>query len=310
MQGVLLGDVKEADAHRTQGLCFCAGALVHLAVAVFDVAEHRLAEIGKVCADLMGPPSDEADPAQCERPCCVQNIHICDDLLPALILRLVRVDADLVVLFVVLPPCGKAAALRDADGDGVVFLLEQVGADDLVHVAQGGVALGRDDKALGAAVQPVADAGFEAVLAVGVVFALLCEILGKGVHKVGVAGAVAVAEQVGGLVEDRNVLVLVDNVHLGLILLLFGRLCGGFGSLRREELVVDVKLDEVAGLDAVLRSTLFTVDLDALVAEALVEQTGGEIAGHALNEAGQPHAVVVGGRGVLFHKKYPLVSKK
>ena len=79
------------------------------------------------------------------------------------------------------------------------------------------------------------------------------------------------AEQVGGLVEDGDVLILVDDRHLGLVLLfLGGRLMGRFCTLRREELVVDVELDEVAGFDAVFGRTLFAVDLDALVAEALV----------------------------------------
>ena len=197
--------------------------------------------------------------------------------------------------------CSHQAVKRplwDAHGDGVVFLFEQIRADDLIHIPQGGVALGRDDQTLGAAVQPVADAGLEAVLAVGVVLALLREVLGEGVHQIRVAGAVAVAEQVGGLVEHGDVLVLVDDCHLGLF---FGGFRCGLRSFRREELVVDVKFDEVAGLDAVFGSAFFAVDLDALIAEALVQQTRGKIAGHALYKAGEPHAVVVGGRSVLFH---------
>ena len=213
------------------------------------------------------------------------------------------VDAHLVVLLVVLPPGGKPAALGDAHRDGVVLFLEQVRADDLVHVPQGGVALGGDHKALGATVQPVADAGLEAVLAAGVVLAFLGQILGKGVHQVGVASAVAVAEQVSGLVQHRNVLILIDDGHFGLVLLLFGRLlCGGLGPLRREKLIVDVQLNEVSGLDAVFRGSFFAVDLDPLVAEALVEQAGGEIAGHALDKAGEADALIVGGGSVLFHE--------
>ena len=79
------------------------------------------------------------------------------------------------------------------------------------------------------------------------------------------------AEQVGGFIEDGNVLVLVDDRHLGLVLLLFGGgLVGRLCTLRREEFVVDVELNEVAGLDAVFGYTLFAVDFDALVAETLV----------------------------------------
>ena len=79
------------------------------------------------------------------------------------------------------------------------------------------------------------------------------------------------AEQVGGLIEDGNVLILVDDRHLGLVLLLFeGGLAGRLCALRREEFVVDVELNEVAGFEAVFGHALFAVDFDALVAEALV----------------------------------------
>ena len=109
------------------------------------------------------------------------------------VLCLVCVDGDLVVLFIVLPPGSEPPALGDADRDGVVFLFEQVRADDLVHIPQGGIALGGDHQPLCAAVQPVADSGFEPLLAVGVVLALLLQILGKSIHKVCIPGTVAVA---------------------------------------------------------------------------------------------------------------------
>ena len=57
-----------------------------------------------------------------------------------------------------------------------------------------------------------------------------------------------------------------------------------------------------SGLDAVFRGSFFAVDLDPLVAEALVEQAGGEIAGHALDKAGEADALIVGGGSVLFHE--------
>ena len=135
------------------------------------------------------------------------------------------------------------------------------------------------------------------------------QILGECVHKVGIAGAVAVAEQVGGLVQHGNVLVLIDDGHLGLVLLLFGgrlagcRLC----ALGREEFIVDVQLNEVARLEPILGGALFAVDLDPLVAEALVQQAGGEIARHALDKAGKPHALVVCSGSELFHKIVPFI---
>ena len=200
-------------------------------------------------------------------------------------------------------PCGEPPGLRNAHRDGVVLLLQQVGADDLVHVPQGGVILGSDHQPFGAAVQPVADAGLEAVLTVGIVFALLGQVLGKGIHQIGVTGTVAVAQQMGGLVQHRKIFVLVDDRYLGLIGLLFGgsllhRLC----ALGREELVVDVQLDQVSRLQTVLRCGLFAVHLHPLVAETFVQQAGGKIAGHALHKAGKTNAVVVGGCGILFHK--------
>mgnify|MGYP004439432735 CR=1 FL=1 len=94
VQGVLRRDIEEADAHGAQGLRSGPGALVHFAVAVLDVAQHRLAQIGQMRADLVGAARDQADPAQGKRPGGAQHVHIGDDLLAALILRLVGVDAD------------------------------------------------------------------------------------------------------------------------------------------------------------------------------------------------------------------------
>ena len=121
VQGVLLRDIQEADADGAESLRPGAGALVHLAVAVFDISQHRLAQVGQMRADLVGAARDQANPAQGKGPGGAQHVHIGDDLLAALILRLVGMDADLVVLFVVLPPGREPPALGDAHGDGVVF---------------------------------------------------------------------------------------------------------------------------------------------------------------------------------------------
>ena len=64
VQGVFLRHIQKADAYRAQRLRFCAGTLVHLAVAVFDIAQHRLAQIGQMGTDLVGAPGDKADLAQ------------------------------------------------------------------------------------------------------------------------------------------------------------------------------------------------------------------------------------------------------
>ena len=52
----------------------------------------------QMCTDLMGAPGDKADLAQGKRACGAQHVHVRDDLLAALVLRLMGVDADLVVL--------------------------------------------------------------------------------------------------------------------------------------------------------------------------------------------------------------------
>ena len=136
----------------------------------------------------------------------------------------------------------------------------------------------------------------------GVVLAFFGQILGKSVHKVCIAGAVTMAQKVGGFVQHSNVFVLINDIDLGLILLFFRRgLLHGFCAFRREKLIVDVQLDQVPGLQTVLRRGLFAVHLHPLVAETLVQKAGGKIAGHALHKARQAHAVVVGGGGILFH---------
>ena len=143
----------------------------------------------------------------------------------------------------------------------------------------------------------------------GVVFTFFGQILGKGIHKVRVTSAVAVAQQVGGLVQHGHVVILINHGDFGLLRLFFGRsLRLGFCALRREKLIVDVQLNEVARLEPILGCALFAVDLDPLVAEALVQQAGGEIARHALDKAGKPHALVVCGGSKLFHKIVPFVG--
>ena len=86
MEGIFLGNVEEADTDGAEGLRLGAGALVHLPVAVFDVAQHRLAQIGQMGTDLMGAAGDKADAAEGEGACRPQHIHIGDDLLAALVL--------------------------------------------------------------------------------------------------------------------------------------------------------------------------------------------------------------------------------
>ena len=58
VQGVFLRDAAKGKPLGAEGLVLQAGALVHLAVAVLDVAQHRVTQVGQVGADLVGAASD------------------------------------------------------------------------------------------------------------------------------------------------------------------------------------------------------------------------------------------------------------
>ena len=63
MQCVLLRNAPKGEPLGTERLCFKAGTLVHLAVAVLDVAQHRVPQVGQVGADLVGAAGDQSDAA-------------------------------------------------------------------------------------------------------------------------------------------------------------------------------------------------------------------------------------------------------
>ena len=63
MQGVFLRDAAKGKPLGAEGLGLQAGALVHLAVAVLDVAQHRVTQVGQVGADLVGAAGDQSDAA-------------------------------------------------------------------------------------------------------------------------------------------------------------------------------------------------------------------------------------------------------
>ena len=207
-------------------------------------------------------------------------------------------DADLVGLFVVLQPGDVPPGRRRADGDGQVFFFHQVVADDAVQVPQRGVGLGGQHQAFGAAVQPVAQRRGKALLGMGVVFALGLQIGGKGVHQVGVAGAVAVAQKMRRLVQHGKVFILINYGHGRLAARRFGARQAG---PRREKLVVDIQFDHIAFGQAGIRFGAFAVDLDALVAERLVHQAARHLVRDALNKTAQAYAVFVGAGGKTFH---------
>ena len=63
VQGVFLRDAAKGKPLGAEGLSLQAGALVHLAVAVLDVAQHRVTQVGQVGADLVGATGDQSDAA-------------------------------------------------------------------------------------------------------------------------------------------------------------------------------------------------------------------------------------------------------
>ena len=134
----------------------------------------------------------------------------------------------------------------------------------------------------------------------GIILAFGLQIGRKGIHQIGVAGAVTVAEQVRWLVEHRKIFILIHHGHRRLPA---RRLGGPGGGLAHgEELVVDVQLDQIACAQAGIRLGALAVDLDALVAERLVHHAAGHILGHALHKAAQAHAVFIGSCGKTFHR--------
>ena len=195
-------------------------------------------------------------------------------------------------------PGGVAALGRLAESDGKVLLAHQIGADDLVHVPQRGIILRGHHQTLGAPVQPVAQRGGKGMLLPGNIFAFLGKISGEGIHQIGVAGAVRVAEQVSGLVQHRQILVLVDHLNRRLTA---GRCLGRRSS--GKELVVDIKLQHIPGMNAVIRVGFFAVYLDAFVPKALVQQAVGQINSNVLHKTGKAHAFLIGARGKAFHSK-------
>ena len=126
------------------------------------------------------------------------------------------------------------------------------------------------------------------------------KISNEGVHKACVAGAVTMAEQMGGFVENGKGLVLIH--HLQRRRAPGGdRLCGRGGK----KLVVDVKLHDITLVQTVIRGLALAVHLDPLVAKTLVKQAGGQAGSDALHKAGKPHAVFVCAGGKLFQIQGP-----
>ena len=94
---------------------------------------------------------------------------------------------------------------------------------------------------------------------------------------------VGVNDEPGWLVEQQNVLILVKDVQLWI--------CDGEVDVllarRFKELVVEVKLEPVALAQAVVALGAGSVDLDALEADVLLRQRGGQQGNGLAAESGR-----------------------
>ena len=102
MQCVLLRNAPKGEPLGTERLCFKAGTLVHLAVAVLDVAKHRVAQLREMRTDLVGASRNQPDTAERKGTRLTNYRNLCDDLLIALALP--RMDAHYVAYYTELQP--------------------------------------------------------------------------------------------------------------------------------------------------------------------------------------------------------------
>ena len=80
MQRVFLGDSAKRHSLGAESLCFQPGALVHLVVAVLDVAQYRMAQIRQMRTDLVGAARDQPMRQSANGPACrmtVTSVMIC-----------------------------------------------------------------------------------------------------------------------------------------------------------------------------------------------------------------------------------------
>ena len=116
---------------------------------------------------------------------------------------------------------------------------------------------------------------------------------------------VGVNDEPSWLVEQQNVLVLVKDVQLWI--------CDGEVDVllarRFKELVVEVKLEPVALAQAVVALGAGSVDLDALEADVLPRQRGGQQGNGLAEKAVEPLIGVIFLDGKLSHNAAPFARK-
>ena len=168
----------------------------------------------------------------------------------------------------------------------------------MVHDPQGLGVLGGDDDAAGVPVNAVAQGGGKGVLLVGAPLLFLVEVgLDVGDEGVDPLPLVGVDHQPRPFVDQEQVLILIEDVQLGLEHRQEGVLRGG----GVEKLVVDVKLEQVPlGQTGVPLGPL-AVELDPLDADVFLGQRGREKGEGFGQPPVQPLAGVIGAHGEFPH---------
>ena len=259
---------------------------------------------GELGADLMGAAGDELTLHQGQAVADLQGLVEGDGSPPAGHRRLV--DGDLVLALVLGEEALQLALRRvHAAVDGTqVVLFDLPVLDFLVHDAQGLGGLGGDDDAAGVPVDAVAQGGGEGVFLPGVPLLFLIKVgLDVGDEGVDVLPLVRVDQQAGALVHQEDVLVLIDDVQLGLE-------DGEEGVLRGggvEELIVDVELEHIAHRQAGVPLGALSVELHPLEADVFLGQGSGEEGQGLAQPAVQTLPGVVFCHGKLSHWDLPVV---
>jgi len=257
------------------------GAVEGGAAAVEAVGDDGVADVGEVDADLVGAAGEEFDVEECEA-----AVAALDAVDGAGGLAALAGDGD---------GLGVAAAAGEGEVNevavklrfsldyGEVVLFDGAGLELGGEGGMGGVGLGAEDDAAGVAVEAVDDAGPQLAVGRGEGLCVGGEGVDEGAALVALGG---VDDEVGGLVDDEDVLVLEQDVE--------GDVLGGDGGAFWE---VGRDLDAVAAADAVARLGGRGVDSDAPFADEALDEGAGEVGegrGEVLVEASLAHAATDG----------------
>ena len=213
------------------------------------------------------------------------------------------------VRFAVLAQEAFDAALRRlgaAEADAEVEFGQLAFADLFVQDAQRLGVLRRDDDAARVAVDAVAQRGGKGIFLARLPLALLVEIGEQMVdERIDLLPLVGVDDHSGGLIKQHDVFILIDDMQPWVddreIDVLLAR--------RFKELVVEVKLEPVALAQAVVALSAGSVDLDALEADVLLRQRGGQQGNGLAEKAVEPLIGVIFLDGKLSHNAAPFARK-